>query len=100
MIREYSTRIIQEIECPFYKKGKLKVLYKPSMRRFTTSSSSSAGTKRKAYFTPEKHVIMSEKCPSCGKTKNEIERRLKDGPKLSHKEIIRRAKEAGLPLRF
>ncbi|MFH1473849.1 MAG: hypothetical protein ABIE55_03045 [Candidatus Aenigmatarchaeota archaeon] len=97
---EYSTKIIKKIECPFCKKGEISVHYRPSMRRFSSSSSASAGTKRKAYFTPEKHTVLSEKCPNCGKSKKEIERALKEGPRMSHEEIIRRAKAAGLPLRF
>ena len=48
----------------------------------------------------EKYEVISEKCPNCGKTKKEIQKRLKEGPKLSHEEIIRRAKEAGLPLKI
>jgi DNA-directed RNA polymerase subunit RPC12/RpoP/rubredoxin len=96
---EYSTRITQEIECPFCK-AKIKVLYKPSMMRFTNSSSASAGTKRKAFRTPEKYEILADKCPNCGKSKKEIERALREGRQLSNEEIIKRMKEAGLPLKI
>ncbi len=97
---EYSTRIIEEIECPFCNKGKIKVLYKPSMIRFTASSSASVGTKRKAFRTQEKYEVLVNKCPNCGKTKKEIEKRLKEGKPIPHKELIRRIKEAGLPLKI
>ena len=40
------------------------------------------------------------KCPNCGKSKKEIEDALKHGVPPSHEEIIRRAKEAGLPLKI
>jgi len=96
---EYSTRITEEIECPFCK-TKIKVLYKPSMIRFTNSSSASAGTKRKAFRTQEKYEILLDKCPNCGKRKNEIEKALREGRQLSNEEIIERLKAAGLPLRI
>ena len=92
---EYSTRITQEVECPFCK-AKISVLYKPSMIRFTSSSSASAGTKRKAFRTQEKYEIIPDKCPNCGKSKKEIEKALKEGKQPSNEEIIRRMKEAGL----
>jgi rubredoxin len=95
-IPEYSTRIVEEIECPFCKVGKLKVLYKPSMINFTNSRSASAGTKRKAYRTPEKQEILSEKCPNCGRSKKEIEKAISEGPRLSHDEVLKRLREAGL----
>ena len=70
------------------------------MLRFTASSSASAGTKRKAYRTREKYEIITDKCSNCGKTKKEIEKRLKEGKVPSREEVIRRAKEAGLPLKI
>jgi hypothetical protein len=45
-------------------------------------------------------MILLDKCPSCGKTKKEIEKALKEGKQLSNEEIIKRMKEAGLPLRI
>lgn len=98
-IPEYSTRITKDIECPFCKKGKIKVLYKPSMLRFKVSRIA-AGTKRIPYRTQEKYELLVDKCPNCGKTKRQIEKALKEGIPPSHEEIIRRAKDAGLPLRF
>lgn len=98
-IPEYSTRITKIIECPFCKVGKIKVLYKPSMLQFKVSRIA-AGTKRTPYRTHEKYELLVDKCPECGKTKKQIETALKEGIPPSQEEIIRRAKEAGLPLRF
>ena len=96
---EYSTRITKTIECPFCKIGKIKVLYKPAMLQFKISRIA-AGTKRTPYRTQEKYELLVDKCPECGKSKKQIETALKEGIPPSHEEIIRRAKEAGLPLRF
>ena len=70
------------------------------MVRFTSSSSASAGTKRKAYRTPESYEILSDECPNCGKSKKEIDKALKGEPKFSHEEIIKKANDAGLPLKI
>lgn len=93
-IPEYSTRITEEIECPFCK-TKIKVLHKPSILQFKVSRIA-AGTKRTPYKTEEKFVFLVDKCPGCGKSKKEIEKRLKEGKEPSNEEIIKRMKEAGL----
>ena len=95
---EYSTRITRDIECPFCK-TKIKALYKPSVLQFHVSRIS-AKTARVPFRTQEKYEILVEKCPNCGKSKKEIEKRLKEGKQPSNEEIIRRMKEAGLPLRI
>ncbi len=90
---------IIERECPFCKKGKIKILHREEVYGFQkTRASSNIKTIPKVY--PEKNEIISEKCPNCGKTKKEIEKRLKEGKILSHEEVIKRAKEAGLPLKI
>ena len=91
---EYSTRITQEIECPFCK-AKLKVLYKPSMLQFHVSRVA-AKTARTPYKTQEKYEILVDKCPNCGKSKKEIEHALTHGKELSREEVLKRLREAGL----
>lgn len=93
-IPEYSTRITEEIECPFCK-AKIKVLFKPSMLQFKVSRIA-AGTKRTPYKTEEKYEILVEKCPRCGKSKKEIEKTLKHGKELNNDEVLKRLREAGL----
>ena len=95
---EYSTRITKEIECPFCKE-KIKVLYKPSMLQFKVSRVA-AKTARVPYRTKEKYEVLVDKCPKCGKTKKQIKKALEEGIPPSHEEVIRRAKEAGLPLKI
>ena len=58
------------------------------------------GSKSIKFRTSDRHDILVTKCPNCGKTKKEIEDRLKHGKRPSREDIIKRAKEAGLPLRF
>lgn len=67
-----------------------------------TTQTIRVGSNRKTIpkLVPGKDEVLSEKCSNCGKSKKEIEKALKKGISLSHKEIIRRAKEAGLPLKF
>lgn len=99
MAMEYSTQIITQTECPFCKEGKINVIRKPSIIKLT-SSRSAAGTKRKAYRTPEGFEVTSEKCPVCGKSRQELKHALESGVPPSKEEMIKRAKEAGLPLKF
>ncbi len=41
-------------------------------------------------------IVLVAKCPNCGKTKEEIEKRLKEGKVPSREEVIRRMREIGL----
>lgn len=87
------------IKCPFCEKGDINTIYTPKML-FTKYGRAASNKKAINYFKDEKCKIISEKCPNCGKSKKEIEKRLKEGKQPTHEEVIRRAKEAGLPLRF
>ncbi len=87
------------IECPFCKKKVVKIMHRNDVYSAqTVRAGSNAKTIPK--LTKGKNEILVEKCPNCGKTKKEIEKALKEGIPLSHEEIIRRAKEAGLPLKI
>lgn len=85
------------IECPFCKQKTIRVMHRPEVYSTQTIR---VGSNRKTIpnLTPSKDEVLSEKCSSCGKTKKEIEKALKEGVPPSREEIIRRAKEAGLPL--
>jgi len=91
---EYSTQGTREIECPFCK-AKLKALYHPSVLQFHVSRIA-AKTSRVPYRSQEKYILLVDKCPNCGKSKKEIEKRLKEGKELSNEEVIKRLREAGL----
>lgn len=87
------------IKCPFCKEGDITTLYTPKIM-VTHYSRAASNKKAMTYFKDEKYAIISQKCPNCGKTKTEIQKMLKEGKQLSMDEVIKRAKEAGLPLKF
>lgn len=91
------------IECPFCHKKTIKAYYWPPSREVKTSRSAGAGSKTKWYKVPERWHIASG-CSNCNKTQKEVEKAFKkeqkEGKVLSQEEIIRRAKEAGLPLKI
>ena len=84
---------------PFCKERTIKVMHKEqtfSTKRTRIRSEHAT----KLIKEHEKNDIFSEKCPNCGKSKKEIEKALKQGKQPSREEILRRMKEAGLPLRI
>jgi endogenous inhibitor of DNA gyrase (YacG/DUF329 family) len=85
------------IECPFCGKS-IKALHKPALVREIKKSS--WGGSKKSYKTDAEVFEVTEDCPNCGKTKKEIEKALKHGKEPSNEEIIKRMKEAGLPLKI
>ncbi len=86
----------RELECPFCKKGKVKVVFKESYIQ-ANASSISAGKKYTYQKIPEKWVI-KENCPACGAKKKDIQD-VYDGKRRpeTKEERIRRIKEPGLP---
>ena len=84
------------IECPFCNKGKIETVHFPSTAK---SRKGPYGGARQAYVrVAETTIIITEKCPVCGKSNREIEKALKnDKSSLSHEERIKRMKNAGLP---
>lgn len=87
------------IKCPFCEKGDITTLYTPGMM-VTKYGRASSNKKAINYFKDEKYQILTDKCPSCGKSKREIEGAMKHGKGLTNEEIIRRMREAGLPLKI
>lgn len=86
-------------KCPFCKQGDIKVSHTPQVYSTQTIR---VGSNRKTIpkLTGGKDEVISEKCPNCGKTKKELEKALKEGVQPSRESIIKRMKEAGLPLKF
>jgi len=62
------------LECPFCKKGVIKFLYKPSVYS-ARRTSCRAGRSTTMNKSSEGVVITTEKCPNCGKTAEEIEKK-------------------------
>lgn len=87
------------IKCPFCEKGDIFTIHTPRMM-ITTYGRAASNKKAMNYFKDEKYSVISDKCPNCGKSKKEIEEALKHGKEPSNEEIIRRMKEAGLPLKI
>ena len=88
-----------KIKCPFCEKADIVSLHIPGTM-VTKYGRASSNTRAITYYKNERYVLISEKCPNCGKTKKEIEKRLKEGKQPSREEIIKRMKEAGLPLKI
>ena len=65
------------LECPFCKKGIIEFLYKPSVysAKRTSCRAGKSTTLRK---TSEEIVIITQKCPVCGKTAEEIEKKWRE----------------------
>jgi hypothetical protein len=84
--------------CPFCGKGFVKVMHKPPILN-ELHKRSWEGNKKSYRMSKEVYEVLND-CPNCGKTKKEIEKALKEGKQPTNEEIIRRMKEAGLPLKI
>ncbi|MEM2842132.1 MAG: hypothetical protein QW201_02385 [Thermoproteota archaeon] len=62
--------------CPFCDKETLEVIYRPSYKAAKRSQSVAAGSKTWRRVQ-EGITLISEKCPNCGKSAKEIERKWK-----------------------
>jgi len=84
--------------CPFCEQEVLEILWWPSHKAANVSRSAVAKSTtwgRKA----EGHVLLSEKCPNCGKTKQDIENAWKMGfinKKVDYKKRLEELKKMGL----
>lgn len=87
------------LECPFCKEKTIKVMHTPETY---TTQTIRVGSNRKTIpkMTPEKNEILSESCSNCGKTKKEIQKKVKEGYNPSREELLKRLKESGLPTRI
>ena len=88
------------ITCPFCKEGQIKCFYWP--RRLIVKYSKANSRKVPVKFVKEEeYKIISEKCPVCGKTKEELDVAFGHTEKsLSASEAAKRAQASGLPLKF
>jgi hypothetical protein len=90
---------IVTLKCPFCKQGDISIAETPPTYSTQTIR---VGSNRKTIpkLMPGKKEVLTEKCLVCGHTKTEIQKALKEGIKPSREEIIKRMKEAGLPLKI
>lgn len=85
--------------CPFCHQEVLEILTWPSHTAASTSRSAIAKS-TKWSRKPEGHVLLSEKCPNCGKNSKEIERAWREGVedkkidlKKRHEELMKLREE-------
>ena len=84
--------------CPFCEQEVLEIIWWPSHTAAHKSQSAAAGSKVTWSKKAEGHVLISEKCPNCGKTKEEIEKAWKEGftnRKVDYKKRIEELKKLG-----
>lgn len=96
-IRAKPTIETKTIKCPFCNNGNIDIQITSEF--MSVHGSHAAGRRsRIPNYHPEKIEVFN-KCPTCGKGKKEIEKFLETGvtKEISHKERIKRLKEAGLP---
>lgn len=87
----------EEINCPFCKKGKIRVT--KTSEYYSHHTTHAAGrSKILPTYHPEK-IKPHSNCSICKATKSDIKEALETGvtKKLSHKERLKRLREAGLP---
>lgn len=78
--------------CPFCEKEVLEIIWWPSHTAANVSRSA-MGKNTTWSKKPEGHVLLSEKCPNCGKTKKEIESAWKEGTPQDKEKIKKRYEE-------
>ena len=87
-----------EIECPFCKKGKVRMYHQEGYMQARTSRISNKSETR-FHRVPDKFIVR-DSCPVCKAKKKDIEDVL-DGKKSAnpetHDEKLKRAKKAGIP---
>lgn len=87
------------LKCPFCKEGDIEIIHNPDTY---TTQTIRVGSNRKTIPKLMKGIdtVLSKECPNCHEKKSKIEKALKEGVKPSLEEAAKRAKEAGLPLKF
>jgi len=65
------------LECPFCKKGTIQFLHQPSVYS-PKRTNCRAGKSTKMSKSSEEVVITTDKCPECGKTAEEIEKKWRE----------------------
>ena len=83
------------LKCPFCNKGEIEADYFPSI--LSSRKGSYGGSKPKFERSSSNMIITTEKCPTCGKTANEIKKRIEKGEIQSHEDRVKRLKESGMP---
>jgi len=83
------------MDCPFCEKAKVKVRHKPSVISTKTTRTATMGAVRGYHQSKEVYTVL-EDCPNCGKTMEEIKKRLIEGKPMDREAILKRMREMGL----
>lgn len=91
------------LKCPFCGKGDIEVLYVPSSVRFKKGTY--GGSKKGVIRSQEKTMVQTNKCPNCGKSDKEIQKKTdgteeKNITKEEHLKRLERLKAMGLPTKI
>jgi len=87
------------IDCPFCKKGKIDIVTTPEFYSYKTARA--FGKAKKIPVVHPERIDVQNKCPECGKSKQEIKEALISGTtNKSHEERLKRIKDSGLPTRI
>lgn len=76
-------------------KAKIRVRHKPSVISKKRSVTATHGSKYNLHQSKEVYEVL-EDCPNCGKTKEEIKKRLIEGKPMDRETVLKRMKEMGL----
>ncbi len=83
------------MDCPFCEKAKVKVRHIPSIIMKKRSKTASMGSRYNYHQSKEIYDVL-EDCPNCGKTKEEIKKRLIEGKPMDREAVLKRMREMGL----
>lgn len=83
------------MDCPFCEKAKIKVRHKPSVITKQRCVTGTFGSRYNFRQSKETYDVL-EDCPNCCKTKEEIQKRLKEGKPMDREAILKRMKDMGL----
>lgn len=83
------------MDCPFCEKAKIKVRHKPAVAMKKRSVTGTMGSRYSLKISKEIYDV-TEDCPNCGKTREEIKKRLIEGKPMDREAILKRIKDMGL----
>jgi len=83
------------MDCPFCEKAKIKVRHKPSVISTKRTVTATMGSRYTYHQSKEVYEVL-EDCPNCGKTKEEIKKRLIEGKPMDREAVLKRMREMGL----
>jgi len=95
-----STPEDKEIDCPLCGKTKINVTITP--QHYTYSTARAFGKVKRIPVVHPERIQIHSKCSNCNASKQNIKDALESGTigKQSHKDLLKRLKESGLPTKI